>query len=301
VVKINLAWLYAITKYGYPPPMSDVFKALNDAKRLGFKYIELEVYGERNLRDFEANKDKLREVLGSLGLEVVNLAGIFPEIVSLKPSVRNKGIELMRRVADLATYFDSELIQTDTFYPPIKFVGEPPYKSAITFGRKYRAIVEEGFLWTEFWSNLVDSMRKIAVIAEDRGLRFAIEPRIGETISNSDAMLRLMEAVNVDCFGAVLDTGHLHAAKELLALSVEKLGNKIFYVHISDNDGRDNYHWAPGRGTIDWEGVFRGLKRHKFNGPIAIDVGGPDLLEHLDEEVMRAKRFVENMIKKYNF
>ncbi len=45
---------------------------------------------------------------------------------------------------------------------------------------------------------------------------------------------------------------HLHAAKELIPLSVEKLGSRIFYIHASDNDGRDNYHWAPGKGTVDW-------------------------------------------------
>ncbi|MFP3195481.1 MAG: TIM barrel protein [Caldivirga sp.] len=59
-----------------------------------------------------------------------------------------------------------------------------------------------------------------------------------------------MDEVSMDNFGAVLDVGHLNAAKELIPLSIEKLGDRVFYVHASDNDGRDNYHWSPGRGVV---------------------------------------------------
>ena len=92
---------------------------------------------------------------------------------------------------------------------------------------------------------------------------------------------------------------HLHAAKELIPLSVEKLGSRIFYIHASDNDGRDNYHWAPGRGTVDWDGVFESLRKHGFRGPIAVDVGGPDIAARLDEEVAAAREFLERMAAKY--
>ncbi|MCC6005933.1 MAG: TIM barrel protein [Thermofilum sp.] len=100
---------------------------------------------------------------------------------------------------------------------------------------------------------------------------------------------------------AVPATGwrHLHAAKELIPLSVEKLGSRIFYIHASDNDGRDNYHWAPGRGTVDWDGVFEALRKHGFRGPIAVDVGGPDIAARLDEEVVTAREFLERMAAKY--
>jgi len=101
---------------------------------------------------------------------------------------------------------------------------------------------------------------------------------VGELVSNTDALLRLFQQVDDATFGAVLDTGHLHAQKEILPLSVEKLGRRIAYVHASDNDGRDNEHLAPGRGTVDWGGVFDGLRRHGFDGYVGIDIGHvPDL------------------------
>jgi len=294
-VKINLAWLYAITKYGYPPSMDDTFRTFEDAKRLGFEAIELEVYTEKNLMEFEENKARLREDVESLGLKVVNCAAIFPEMVSPDRRTAEKGLEFFRRTSELATYFNAPMVQGDTFTPPMSFVGAAPYKGGIVFGQRYRVVVDPGFSWARFWGALVEAMRKAARIAADRGLVFTLEPRVGETVSSSDAMLRLLEAVNEDNFGAVLDCGHLNAQKELLPLSIEKLGGKIWYVHVSDNDGRDNYHFAPGKGTIDWDGVFQALKKHGFCGYFAVDVGGKEVKDRLDEEFSEAKRFLEEM------
>src|SRR5574337_1462055 len=92
-------------------------------------------------------------------------------------------------------------------------------------------------------------------------------------LSNTDAILHMMDDVGNDNFGAVLDTAHLNAQKEILALSVEKLGKRIFYVHAADNDGSANDHVAAGRGTVDWDGIFEGLRKHGFSGYVAVDVG----------------------------
>lgn len=299
MVEVDLAWLYAITKYGYPPPMEFVYKVIDDAVRLGFSNIELEFVGYDNLREFEEHKSLLKRYLADRNIRVVNVAAIFRDIVSMDSNVREKALGYFRKACELAIHFDSNLIQTDTFTPPIRFFGESPYSRAIVFGERYRVEIPEGFSWRSFWATLVDTMKKCSRIAYEHNLRFVIEPRVGETISNSDAMLRLIDEVNEDNFGAVLDTGHLHAAKELIPLSIEKLGNRIFYVHISDNDGRDNYHWAPGKGTIDWDAVFIGLKKHGFRGYIAIDVGGYDIKDKLDEEITIAKKFVEEKIKQH--
>lgn len=297
--RVNLAWLYAITKYGYPPSLKDIFKVFDDAIRLGFNAIEIEAVGEANLRELEENRTMLKEYLEEKGLRIVNVAAIFREIIDPNESIRSRGIEMFRRAAELAVFFESPLIQIDTFTPPIEFIGRKPYETAIVFGERYHIRIPEDFSWKKFWTILVSSIKRCSQIARDYGLKLAIEPRIGETISNSDAMLKLIEDVAEENLGAVLDTGHLHAAKELIPLSIEKLSDKIIYVHISDNDGRDNYHWAPGKGTIDWDSVFIGLKRHRYSGYIAIDVGGLDIRDRLDEEVAQAKLFVEEMGRKY--
>jgi sugar phosphate isomerase/epimerase len=92
VARICLAWLYAITKYGYPTPVDRMLNAFEDAARLGFRYVEVEAVGERNLREVEERRSELRAKLSELGLDLVNFAGIFREIVSPDSSEREKGV-----------------------------------------------------------------------------------------------------------------------------------------------------------------------------------------------------------------
>jgi len=152
--------------------------------------------------------------------------------------------------------------------------------------------VEPNFCWDDLWSAMVDSFRFCAERAKDAGLKFCLEPRVGELVSNTDAFLRLWEHVGSENFGMVLDTGHQNAQKEILPLSVEKLGKRIFYVHVSDNDGRTNEHLALGKGTIDWEGVFTALRKHSYDGYIAIDIGNvPDI----EKAYIESRQFLEQM------
>ena len=152
--------------------------------------------------------------------------------------------------------------------------------------------MDPAFRWDDLWGWLVDSIGACGDEAARAGLKFCLEPRVGEIVSNTDALLRLMDAVGSENFGAVLDTGHQHAQKEILPLSVEKLGGRVYYLHVSDNDGQTNQHLALGRGTVDWDGIFLALKKHEFSGYVAVDVGRvPDL----EAQVRESKAFLEKL------
>jgi len=296
-LKICCCWLYAISKYGYPPSLENTLKAVREMIDLGFQAIELEAVTSQNLRELSNIRKKIREICESRGASIVNFCPIFRDLVNYDKRKRSQAIRLFEDAAELASYFDSETIQTDTFTPPLRFEGETPYKEAISFGKQVSVRIPPDFRWPKFWAILVDSMRRCDRIAEQHGLKFCVEPRVGESVSNTDAMLRLIEAVGSSNFGAVLDTGHLHAQKEILPLSAEKLGKKIFYIHVSDNDGRDNFHLRPGKGTIDWEGLFRMLKRIGFRGYYAVDIGN---VPNLEDEMIKSKRFLERLGEKLN-
>jgi len=293
-MKISCCWLYAISKYGYPPTIEDAFKALRDMAKLGFKFVELEGVRAKNLREVFKNKENLRTLCDDLGIEVINFCPILPEIVSLEEAKRKKALELFELGIEIANYFGCKTIQSDSYTPPLEFVGEIPYEETLKYGQQFQIKVDLNFKWKRLWEVLVNSIIQCNKKAKEAGLKLTMEPRIGEIISNTDALLRLMDAVNDENFGAVLDTGHLHPQKEILPLSIEKLGHGIHYLHVSDNDGRSNEHLGLGKGTIDWQGVFIALKKHKFNGYVAIDIGG---VPNIDEEYKESKRFLENLAK----
>ncbi|MGB9877003.1 MAG: sugar phosphate isomerase/epimerase family protein [bacterium] len=294
-MRIGICWLYAISKYGYPPSLEDTFKVVKEMADLGFKYIELEGVGEENLREIYKNRKELKKLCDDLGLVVHNFCPVLADIVSLDKGKREKAKDLFKLGIDLANFFGCETIQTDSFTPPLKFIGDRPYKEMVDFGLQFKVEIDPSFSWDEQWKVLVDTFRFCAQEARKGGLRFCLEPRVGEMICTTDGILRLMDWVGDDNLGAVFDTGHLNAQKEILALSVEKLGKRIFYVHLSDNDGKVNEHLGLGKGNIDFEEIIKGLLKHDFKGVIGLDIGR---IANLEEEVKSSREYLVRLFDK---
>lgn len=295
-MRLNLCWLYAISKYGYPPSIENTFKVIEEASKLGFHYMELEGVREDNIKEVYKNRKEIKKVCESNGIKIMNFCPIIPELVSLDEEKRKKGFELYKLGLEIADYFETELVQIDSFAPPsLNFKGERPYSENIDFGLELKVDIDLSFDWDEQWEVLIESFSKAAELAKKASLKLCVEPRVGEMISNTDSALRLLDHVKNDNLGIVLDTAHLHAQKEILPLSVEKLKNKIFYLHVADNDGRVNEHLAIGKGNIDWEGVFLALKKYNFDGYVGIDVGR---INNLENEVLYSKNYLVELCEK---
>lgn len=295
-MKISCCWLYAITKYGYPPSLDNTFRALADMKALGFECVELEGVRRENLMAVYEKRHELKKFCDGEGLRVINFCPVLPGSVSLDRKDRAESWNLFAYALEIATLFNCPTIQGDTFTPPLRFKGDQPYKESISYGKHFTVEVDPTFEWRFQWEAMVESFSHFAIEARKAGLRFCVEPRVGELLSNTDALLRMMDAVEDENFGAVLDTAHLNAQKEILALSVEKLGNRIFYVHAADNDGRVNDHVAAGRGTVDWDGVFQALRKHAFEGYVAVDVG---MVPDLDAQYRESVAFLKKKAERY--
>ncbi len=295
-MKISCCWLYAITKYGYPPSLPDTFRALKDMKALEFEYVELEGVRRENLMAVYEQRQELKKLCDGEGLKVVNFCPVLPGSVSLERKERVESWELFRRALEIANFFNCYTIQGDSFTPPLRFRGDSPYKESISYGKQFTVEIDPAFKWQSQWDAMVETFSLFTREARKAGLKFCVEPRVGELLSNTDAILRMMDAVSDENFGAVLDTAHLNAQKEILALSVEKLGSRIFFVHAADNDGRVNDHVAAGRGTVDWDGVFQGLKKHGFAGYLAIDVG---MVPDIDAQYSESFVFLKNLAAKH--
>jgi len=294
-MKISCCWMYAITKYGYPPSIEDAHRALEDMAHLGFTFVEMEGVREENMIAVHRQRHAFKKHADDLGLHFVNFCPVLPEVVDVDPSVHRRGLELFDMAIETAVDLGCEMIQLDSFTPPLKFVGEAPYKEAMRYGLQFHVEVDPDFSWPRFWAHFIDTVSICNERAKSAGLKMTMEPRVGETVSNTDALLRVFDAVNDENLGAVLDTAHLHAQKEILPLSIEKLGRRIYYVHAADNDTKTNEHLALGEGTIDWEGVIAALEKHGFDSYIALDMGQvPDP----DRDYAASKVFLEQLIGK---
>ncbi len=290
-------WIYAIDRYGYPPSIDDILKAVREMAGMGFKYIEMEgvsIEGlnERSLTDIAKRKDEIRRLCDDLGVRVLAFLPIIADLVSLDKPRREKALSLFDLSVEIAEAFSSEFLYTDTFTAPLRFVGEAPYEQSINFGKEFRIEVDPDFSWQAVWDVLVDSIAACTERAGRAGMKLLVEPRLGENVSNTEGLTRLIEAVGDDNLGVLFDPAHLYPQKEILPLSVEKLGRHIYYVHIADSDGATNEHLPPGSGTVDWTGIFAALKKHDFAGDFGIDIG---VVPDVEREFVEADAFVRKM------
>ena len=290
-MKISCCWMYAIGKYGFPPSLDQMLQAIHEMAAMGFENIELEGVGFENLQTVVDNKERLKEACEAAGVRVVDFAPLLSEIISTDQGLRERALALFEEGVKTAAYLGSPFVWIDSYTPPLQLIDGKPMTQELRYGQEYRVRIPDGFDWRGFWAHFVGVVKRCTDIAKDNGVQLLVEPRVGEVTSNSDALLRLIEEVDDEHFGVILDTAHQHAQKELLPLSVEKLGKHIRYVHIADNDGRVNRHLEPGAGSIDWEGVFLALKRQGYDGYYAIDL---ERLPDLAQKFLDSKRFLED-------
>ena len=86
---------------------------------------------------------------------------------------------------------------------------------------------------------------------------------------DSDEMLELLSA-HPDlriCF----DTNHLLSEDPIHF--IERVGDKIATVHVSDYNIVDERHWLPGEGDTDWQALYGALRRVGYDGAWLYELG----------------------------
>ncbi len=101
------------------------------------------------------------------------------------------------------------------------------------------------------------SLHTLAELAKEYGAVICVEnlPRTCLGRDSSD-ILELLSAHPdlVACF----DTNHL--LEEDPIEFINKIGDKIKTLHVSDYDFKNERHWLPGEGMLDWQSILNALK-----------------------------------------
>lgn len=294
-----MCWLYAITKYRYIPTIQEILAAIDDAKRLGFKFMELEGVGPQ-LHVVDENKKLIKRKCEENEVKIMDFVPVIPDLMSSNHEKRRIAINKFRIGCEIASYFETGMVQADTFHLPVH--REVPYDIKKGFRYIYnppKILIDFDFnFWSFFEDVVVQSISECNDITKEFGLKLCIEPRTWENIPNPWALELLLREIRNSNVGAVLDVAHLAAQKMHPTLCVEMLGRRILYVHASDSDFLKENHLEIGKGKVDWRGLFLALKKHNFKGFIGIDVGGKnELKSDLDSIYINSKRYLETLLK----
>lgn len=132
------------------------------------------------------------------------------------------------------------------------------------------------------WDRAVESIRSVAEVAADRGVRLAIEPlnRFETDLVNTTQQgIALCEEIDRENVGLSLDTFHMN-------IEDDSLGDAIAAAapHLISFQASENTRGTPGSGHVPWPEVFTALREAEYSGPVIVEAfatGDEGLVEAL--------------------
>lgn len=228
---------------------------IQQLKDMGFDGVEIPMFDPGEAKQI-AKLGKQLDDMG-LGRTAVTIVNADANPISPDAAIRQKGVEAIQAVLDSCAVLGAETL-VGPFHSAIgEFSGSPPT--------------------ADEWKWGVESVRKMSEHAGSVGVNIGIEPlnRFETYLLNTqaDAAQFARDVDHPNC-GMLFDTFHSHIEEKCIVSAIEACADKIFHVHISENDRS-----TPGQGIVDWKANFDTLHKVGYDGWMAIEAFGGSLPE----------------------
>lgn len=231
--------------------------AIQDLHQLG--YTGIEFWGGRPhmyQHDLDERLEAMVDLLERLGMRVCNFIPAqfrYPSILcSANESVRRDSVEYIKTAMDNAVRIGSPSV---SLCPGMVLFDQD---------------LEGG------WRQLLKSLKEIEGYNCDRGLILLIEPAHrfeSNLIQTIEECLRMINELNSDQFGILLDTGHCNVNGEKFEEVLPLCKGFPLHIHIDDNMGDADAHLIPGKGTVNFQSLARGLRDIDYHGFVSAELG----------------------------
>jgi sugar phosphate isomerase/epimerase len=232
----------------YPKPFDSILTCLEDK---GLEYCEV-------INEYPYDSIS-HEIIDSYNIKISVHAPLSDiNIASHNKAIRESSISQVKQSIDMA----SELEPTVVVHP-----GSMPI-----LGDKFPDKIRE---------YNINALRECSKYAEDCGVRMCIEnmPNINGLFCRN--LNELEEIANeVDAY-ITLDVGHANN----MGISADDMfkSKLIRHIHLSDNDGSFDNHNALGSANINFEKLFKNIKKSNYNDILVVEVKSPqEVTESLD-------------------
>jgi len=108
--------------------------------------------------------------------------------------------------------------------------------------------------------------KEIADYAQNLGVKIAFENT--KVLNHVSFVLENIKNENV---GICFDAGHYHCNNKD-NWDISEFNNRVFAVHLHDNDSSDDQHLLPFDGTNNWPKIIKKLDAVNYQGPITLEV-----------------------------
>jgi sugar phosphate isomerase/epimerase len=260
--------------------------AIEQVGEMGFEGIELILTGRGEIAAYwtDATIDRIRKRLDHYKLQVAQFALFQPvveELTSTRADERAKALDRFEAGCRIAARLGAPIVNivapwARQLSAPAAGYYLPRYYEVAEAkpGVKFHIDIAPGFDWPSLWSTFVDSVGGCLQRAKAHGLRFSIENHTHTMMPETNAFLRLWDAIRDPALGINLDAGWIALEREYPPLAIHKAGQRLMNVHARDIDGLMRRFVHVGQGVMDFKAIAEALKAVRFQGFISLEQDG---------------------------
>ena len=150
----------------------------------------------------------------------------------------------------------------------------------------------------------IDMLSKMSELAEQAGVTLCVKAHVGASIYNTQTTLQAIKAIKSSGFGIDMDPSHVYRAQENPEEALPAVLSRTRHIHIRDCKGRGPSPGEPmmqacGRGDIDLFGYFQAMTDGCYDGPVSLEVIGPELdIQHAQAIASESYGYMNACLKK---
>ena len=248
-----MAIKFGITTWAWVSPFKTAdIKLFPKIKRMGFDLVEVAVEDPSLL-----DADKIAAALqdNDLGATMCGVWGPNRDLSSEDPSLVRASLDYIHTCLGMCEQMDIKVL----IGPMYSSVGNAHLLSPAESARER--------------ARSVSHLKKAAAMAADHDVVLGIEPlnRFEISMVNTvEQALGIIRAVGSRNLQVHLDTFHMNIEEKNTEAAIKACKNNVCNVHANESD-----RGIPGTGQVHWDGVARGLKAIKYDGPIVMETFTP--------------------------
>ena len=241
-------------------PYNDLFeKKCEYAKDAGFNHISVNFYGMLGKNEFDWKKaiEHIQGILSRCDVECVQTHPYYYDL-RLSSEIIEEECEFAIKQAVIAT---GEL--------GAKWCALHP-RSSITSGFSVKKSLEDN---RRDFSGYLEIAKKhnTGIAAENLPIFMGLWPAMPFYSSDYYDLCELVDSFNDSSAGICWDTGHAHLMRFDQPEAIKYLGERIKCTHIHNNNRKEDGHFPPDNGNIEWDKVMAAFASVGYDGPLTLE------------------------------
>ena len=132
-----------------------------------------------------------------------------------------------------------------------------------------------------YWSRMRRSLDALEPVALCCWVKLALENYEDESYEEAKTFFA---AYSPDFLGFCYDSGHGNLGRGEGFERLEEVKQRLIAVHLHDNDGKEDQHRVPFRGTVDWQRLMRIIASSPYREGINLEATLRDYPEFPSED-----------------